>query len=360
MGVSLNTALIIVLARAPRLAADTLYRKRAVVAIGFGDSAQSSVSWSDCSHSKKRTYTNPPYRVDKGDDCKLHAELFGLKPSGQRYVADDVNKASLFFPDIKQGEFVDFSNDSADGLIELAYRVRSLRLPYAGLPLQSDIIWNELSVAEGFANISQDGPAKDLLQDSAEMLQQAPRAAFPANFIVDAAVSLFRIKPLSPQFSEVSHASLLQLAYLRSTLERVPEVQNRGYNPGCGISGEDVTITNEIYCFGRGSSCGLALMPGRNGRTPERVLVGNSLIEGGTHVLDGIQWDHDTFVGGRIHYRGGKILLNKVLVINCTFDAPDTPLEIVSLITPYRGFQSLPLRANWVSSFRRQKTPGPR
>ena len=49
-----------------------------------------------------------------------------------------------------------------------------------------------------------------------------------------------------------------------------------------------------------------------------RVAVEQSLIEGGTHVLDGIIWTHDTFVGSHIRYRGGSLSLRSVLFVNCT------------------------------------------
>lgn len=139
-------------------------------------------------------------------------------------------------------------------------------------------------------------------------------------------MSLFRIKAASPGLSAVSHSSLLQLAHLRSALEKEPEYRNSTSQPGCGgISGEDITISSAIYRFGFGSSCGLALAPKRDGTMPARVYVGNSLIYGGTQVLDGIMWEHDSFVGSRIQYRGGPTTLSKTLFINCTFDVIDAP-----------------------------------
>jgi hypothetical protein len=70
-----------------RLSADTLYKKKAPVAIGFATTAKSTIDWTDCSRKRKETYVKPPYWVDKGDDCQLRASQFGLGASGKGYVA---------------------------------------------------------------------------------------------------------------------------------------------------------------------------------------------------------------------------------------------------------------------------------
>jgi hypothetical protein len=304
--------------------ADTLYKKKAAVAIGYGKTVKSKIDWEDCAHTNKKQYVKPPYAVGLSDNCKLRAEQFGLRPDGKRYVASDPQVASLYFPDAKKGEFIDFQNDAEKGLLLLTYRVRSLRLPYKEAPTTEQLIWNEISVADGFANIERVDPARELLEDTAEMLENASDASLPADFIMDTSVSLLRIKPKSPKFSAASHSSLLRLAHLRTTLEPIRDVPQRGQNPGCeGIAGEDRFISGNVYRFGIGNPCGLALAPGPNGEVPQRVYIGDSFVSGGTHVLDGITWDRDTFVGARIRYLGGPLRLRGILFIDCTFETPD-------------------------------------
>ena len=309
-----------------RLIADTLYKKKAAVAIGFGSTSKSKIDWEDCSHGSKEKYKKPPYSMSKGDNCELRAAQFGLGVLGQLYVATDLKKLSPYLPDATLGNVVGFENDAGAGFILLTFGPRTLRLPYAAPPKQDQVIWNELSVAEGFANTNQVQQAKDLLDDPDQGLRTAPASSFSAAFDIDASVSLFRLKATSPGLSGISHSSLLQLAYLRSALEKEPEGRNPTAEPGCGgIGGEDFTITNAVVRFTLSSPCGFALVPGPDGKMPARVFIGNTLIQGGTHVLDGIAWDHDTFVGARIQYRGGSISLGRVRFVNCTFDVIDTP-----------------------------------
>jgi hypothetical protein len=321
-----NLALLAaVLVRPPHdLSADTLFKKKAAVAIGVGEASKHEVRWANCSRKEPKIYVRPPYSVDKSNNCRLTARDFGLSRSGDLYKVKSMKKMSLFFPDIERGKVAGFQNDSTSGLILLTFGLRSLRLSYVAPPNDDQVISNELSVAEGFVNAGKGQFAEDLLQDANQALQTAPSATFSVPFIVDASVSLFRIKAVSPGLSEVSHSSLLQLAHLRSTLEKEPEGRNPTNQPSCdGISAEDVTIGGEIDRFGSRSSCGFALAPNRDGKLPARVFIGQSLIYGGTQVLDGITWDHDTFVGSRIQYRGGRLNLNKLLFINCTFDVVD-------------------------------------
>jgi hypothetical protein len=206
------------------LSADTLFKKKAAVAIGFGETGKSEVRWANCSRQDPKTYVKPPYWIDKSDNCRITANDFGLSASGQLYLVRDVNKSSLFFPDVKAGKVVGFKIDSAAGFVLLTFGFRSLRLPYAAPVTEEQAISNELSVAEGFVNIGEGKLAGDLLEDTDQSLRVTPVPLFSTAFIMDASVSLFRIKALSPRLSEVSHSSLLQLAYLRSALEKAPEV----------------------------------------------------------------------------------------------------------------------------------------
>jgi len=263
--------------------------------------------------------------VDKGDNCRLTARQFGLGASNELYVVKDVKKSSLFFPDVKIGKVVGFKNDSEAGFLLLTFESRSLRLPYAAPPTDDEVISNELSVAQGLVKIGNRKSAGDLLEDTDHTLRTASAPSFTAAFIKNASVDLFAIKSASPDLSGISH-SLLQLAYLRSALEKEPEVRDRGSNPGCGgISGQDITIQGSIYRFGFGSPCGFVLVPRQDGSMSSRVSISDSFIFGGTQVLDGIAWIHDTFVGSRIRYHGGRILLNALLFVDCTFDIVDSP-----------------------------------
>jgi hypothetical protein len=300
--------------------------KRQLWRLGSARPASARFVWANCSHKEPKAYVRPPYWVDKGNNCQLTASEFGLDATGQLYVVKNVTTSSLFFPDVTAGKVVGFKIDSAAGFVLLTFGLRSLRLPYAAPPTEDEIIANELSVAEGFVNIEESLPANDLLEDAYQALKATPTPPFSRAFIMDASVSLFRIKQVSPSLSGVSHSSLLQLAYLRSALEKEPELRNPTNQPGCGgVSGEDITIESEIDRFAVGSSCGFALAPNRDGKMPARVSIGNSLIYGGTHVLDGIMWDHDTFVGSRIQYHDGRVSLNALRFINCTFDVIDSP-----------------------------------
>jgi len=47
------------------------------------------------------------------------------------------------------------------------------------------------------------------------------------------------------------------------------------------------------------------------------------VIRGGSQTLDNIRWENVTFIGMRIKYNGGKLDLQNVTFIGCTFDAPD-------------------------------------
>lgn len=61
--------------------------------------------------------------------------------------------------------------------------------------------------------------------------------------------------------------------------------------------------------------------------------VKGTIIQGGIQTLDGIEWDHATFIGTRIVYKGGQIkLVNGTTFINCTFEAQLSP-QAVDLTT---------------------------
>jgi len=174
--IALFAALLILPAR--ETSADTLFKKKAAVAIGFGETGKSEVRWANCSHQDPKTYVKPPYWVDKGDNCKLTANDFGLGASGQLYLVTDAKKSSLFFPDVTAGKAVGFQIDSAAGFILLTFGFRSLRLPYAAPPTEEQEISNELSVAEGFVSVDELQPAKDLLEDAEEGLRAGLRSHF--------------------------------------------------------------------------------------------------------------------------------------------------------------------------------------
>src|SRR5437870_3766116 len=146
------------------IAADTLFKNSTAGALGFGDTAKRRVHWSDCSHQNGKMYVKPPYSVDKSDNCKLKTAQFGLDASGAAYVAKDVKKLSRLFPDIKQGDVVDFRDLSAQRSVLLTFKSRSLQLPYGSLPTEEEILLNEFSVAVGFAKIGNSQQARDLLE----------------------------------------------------------------------------------------------------------------------------------------------------------------------------------------------------
>lgn len=304
------------------ISADTLFRKKAAVAIGFGETSQSQVHWESCSHTEAKAFIKPPYWIDKGDNCRVTASQFGLDKSGLLYVVTDLPKALPFFPDVKIGKVVGYENDFATGSILLTFGTKSLRLPYDAPMREDQVISNELSVAEAFVNIGEVQPANDLLEDAYNGLREVHPSLFSTAFITDAYVSLVRIKQVAPSLAGVSHSSFLQLAHLRSALEGVPSVQ---YQPqGCKPIRGIIRMSHNNFDFGVGSPCGFVLAPGPGGE-PSHLSVENSFIHGGTQVLDAIAWDHDVFVESHIEYRGGEVWLNSVQFINCTFEIVDSP-----------------------------------
>jgi hypothetical protein len=305
---------------------DVLYKKRTPVSIGFGNTAKGAIDWMPCDRSKNAKYDKPPFWITKGDNCNLKAENLGLGSSDHGYVVAEAKKTALFFPDVKAGESVAYNNDSASGLITLTFDNRSILLPYGAPPSEQQQISNELSGAVGFVNIGQSEIAGDLVEDANGVIQAASPGSFPADVIVNAGNHLFRIKDRAPALSSLSHSSLLRLAYLRSTLQPVPPIVGQGgQDPGCGISeAQDLMIKTTHFRFGVGNPCGIALAAKPYGQNL-RASIEQVLIEGGTHVLDGITWTHDTFFRSRIRYRGGPLSLQSVLFVDCTFEVPDTP-----------------------------------
>lgn len=318
-------AMLTVLSLPPSGSGDVLYKKRVPVSIGFGNTAKGNIDWMPCDRSKNAKYAKPPFWVSKGDNCDLKAERLGLGSSDHGYVVANAKKAIPLFPDVKVGDAVAYNNDLGMGLITLTFDGRSLVLPYSAPPTEQQQVSNELSVAIGFVNVGQAEIASDLVEDANGTIQAASPGSFPADFIANVGNQLFRIKDRAPTLSSLSHSSLLRLAYLRSTLQKEPPFVGQGQNPGCGeIESQDLTLRTAHFSFGTGNPCGIALASKAYGETL-RVAVEQSLIEGGTHVLDGIIWTHDTFVGSHIRYRGGSLSLRSVLFVNCTFEVPDTP-----------------------------------
>jgi len=307
------------------ISADTLFRKKAAVAIGFGETDKSQVHWENCSHNEAKAFIKPPYWVDKSDNCRVTASQFGLDKSGQLYVVTDLPRASAFFPDAKLGKVVGYENDSATGFVLLTFGTKSIRLPYDGPMREDQVISNELSVAEAFVNIGEVQPANDLLEDAYNGLREVHASLFSTAFITDAYVSLVRIKQVAPSLAAVSHSSFIQFTYLRSTLEKVPSVQYQqgGCSPIFLIKGT-ARISHSNFDFGAGSPCGFSLPPFPGGES-RHLFVESSFIHGGTQVLDGIAWDHDVFVESHIQYRGGEVSLGAVQFVNCTFEIVDSP-----------------------------------
>jgi|SRR5208337_1099766 len=64
-----------------------------------------------------------------------------------------------------------------------------------------------------------------------------------------------------------------------------------------------------------------------------RSIYANSLFQGVPVVLDGMDWENDTFINSYIVYRGGPVRLNGVRFINCTFSvAYANPVAAESLL----------------------------
>ena len=305
--------------------ADVLYKKRAAISIGFGSRAKSMINWAPCDRSKTAKYPKPPFWFSKGDTCQLRADRLGLGTSDHGYVALNIKKVGKLFPDAKRGDSITYTNDVQNGLIRMTFGTRSLLLPYSAPATEQQQISDELSVAAGYVNVGKEEIARDLLEDTNRAIKTASPASFAADFIKDTGDQLFQIKDRAPALSSISRSSLLRLAYLRTTLEKRPDISTLGQNPGCEMSeAQDLTVSTVHLNFGSGNPCGIALVQKPYGQTL-RAAFSQSVIEGGTHVLDGITWVHDTFIGSHIRYRGGPVSLQYVLFINCTFEVPDNP-----------------------------------
>ena len=305
--------------------ADVLYKKQAPVSIGFGTTAKTSVEWMPCSRAKKEKYAKPPFWVSKGDNCELRASDFGLSPFGGRYIVTDIQKASELFPDVKRGDAVEYQNDRARGLIRLTLGTTWLLLPYSAPPTSEQQTWNAVSVAAGLTRAGKTAAANELLGDVRADIESAEPRFYPTEFITGISAQLFRIKAASPTLSPTAHASLLRLAYLQTTLEAEPQIPDRNDYRGCDpIAGQNINFSNNVYRFGEGNPCGLSAAPSQSEKTLG-IYISNSFVEGGTHTLDGIVWDHDTFVRSRIQYHGGLVSLTKILFVDCTFQILDTP-----------------------------------
>ena len=328
MCLSVKVASIAILIVVPfvGLSADTLFKKSAAVAIGFGTTQKGRIRWADCSHQKNKAYVKPPYWVDKSDNCHINASAFGLDVSGQSYVAKDVGKVSTLFPDIKQGDVVDFKDVAGEHSVILTFKNRSVRLAYGVPPSEEQIVSNELSVAVGFAEIGKKDHASELLEAVNQEIMKNMEDRTPASggFFTTASMNVYGIKTSSPALSNDSQTTWLRLAEYRSALEEPPRV-NFSSHGSIPIIGGPQLFDGDVFDFGVSKENNLVLKPGPDGKMPYHILVKKSFFRGGAQVLDGIYWDNVTFVRTHISYEGGQVFLRNVSFVNCTFNVVNDP-----------------------------------
>lgn len=84
--------------------ADTLYRDKQPVKIGLGKQSQSKIEWTDCSSTKRESFNEPPYSLDRADNCSVGPPTFGLQCNGASCRVIDEAKLQKYLPAVRNGE----------------------------------------------------------------------------------------------------------------------------------------------------------------------------------------------------------------------------------------------------------------
>ena len=292
------------------------------MAIGFGTTKKADIDWVDCQKKGARKYVKPPYWVDQSDNCELKAEGFGLRKLGTSYTAENTDQLSRLFPDAKRGDTVEFEDVSSEMLLVLKFRGRPLYLPYGNAPSEEQIASNELNVATGLANIKRYDESTGLLKEVDAVLtsNRTERKFAPTAFFAGTSASLRDVTYTPPSISEGFHSLFLHLAEYRSSLEKVPEMNfSKGGVIEIGGIGPQLYDGNFLDFSGQKTDM-IVLRPGPGGRMPQHILFKNSGFMGGRQLLDGIYWDHVTFVRTHVVFGGGMVFLRNMRFVECSFE----------------------------------------
>jgi len=84
--------------------ADTLYKQKNPVKIGHGEQQGKKIIWKTCSDKDDGQYVDPPYSVDKSDNCSVGPPTFGVECQGEQCKVVDEQKTQKFIPDAKNGD----------------------------------------------------------------------------------------------------------------------------------------------------------------------------------------------------------------------------------------------------------------
>ncbi len=84
--------------------ADTLYKKKDPVKIGHGEQQGKKIIWKTCSDKDDGQYVDPPYSLDKSDNCSVGPPIFGLECQGEQCKVVDEQKTQKFIPAAKNGD----------------------------------------------------------------------------------------------------------------------------------------------------------------------------------------------------------------------------------------------------------------
>jgi len=107
-------------------AADILFNGKQPVKIGLGKQVASKIDWTDCSSKKPESFNEPPYSLDRADNCTVGPPTFGLECDGTSCTVVDETKLQRYLPGVRKGARVRLriQEDS----VELQSSQRVLRL----------------------------------------------------------------------------------------------------------------------------------------------------------------------------------------------------------------------------------------
>jgi hypothetical protein len=178
------------------------------------------------------------------------------------------------------------------------------------------------------------------------------RIAVPSEYFEESIAALNAAAQSASNQSELTtklYQLRVGLALYRSALEQIPtipkELVDLQLPPGGKIITSDMLHNRAVYRFTKGvnippkvhiGSDGAAIngseiprgMDLFNPTTRSLDVNDNSvnglIIIGASQTLDGFRWKNVIFVGARIKYLGGEIVLDNVRFVNCTFDVPES------------------------------------
>jgi hypothetical protein len=74
------------------------------VKIGHGEQQGEKIIWKTCSDKDDGTYSDPPYALDKSDNCSVGPPTFGVECEQDKCKVVEEQKTQKYIPDARNGD----------------------------------------------------------------------------------------------------------------------------------------------------------------------------------------------------------------------------------------------------------------